>query len=61
MTQIQSLQNMKNQLDQTELGLEAFADAQKFTVDEMIKQPQPNLNISNVSHKVPGVNMGAQE
>jgi len=30
---------MKNQLDQTELGLEAFADAQKFTVDEMIKQP----------------------
>ena len=30
---------MKNQLDQTEIGLEAFADAQKFTVDEMIKQP----------------------
>ena len=36
---------MKNQLDQTELGLEAFADAQKFTVDEMIKQPPLVSNI----------------
>jgi len=36
-TQYQSIQEMKQDIDQKELGLEAFSDAQKFTVDEMIK------------------------
>jgi len=40
---------MKNQLDQTELGLEAFADAQKFTVDEVIKQPPLVSNGMNIN------------